>query len=59
MTSACSFDFRIEKINNDEVGVDIVHKGVGNVTESDVLLAQASQAIIIGFGVKFHQIPSS
>ena len=49
----------IEKINNDEVGVDIVHKGVGNVTESDVLLAQASQAIIIGFGFKFHQIPNS
>jgi translation initiation factor IF-2 len=46
----------IEKINNDEVGVDIVHKGVGNVTESDVLLAQASQAIVIGFGV---QIPSN
>ena len=46
----------IEKINNDEVGVDIVHKGVGKVTESDVLLAQASQAIIIGFGV---QIPSN
>ena len=46
----------MEKINNDEVGVDIVHKGVGNVTESDVLLAQASQAIIIGFGV---QIPSN
>ncbi len=46
----------IEKINNDEVGVDIVHKGVGNVTESDVLLAQASQGIIIGFGV---QIPSN
>ena len=46
----------IEKINNDEVGVDIVHKGVGNVTESDVLLAQASQAIIVGFGV---QIPSN
>ena len=46
----------IEKINNDEVGVDIVHKGVVKVTESDVLLAQASQAIIIGFGV---QIPSN
>ena len=46
----------IEKINNDEVGVDIVHKGVGNVTESDVLLGQASKAIIIGFGV---QIPSN
>ncbi len=46
----------IEKINNDEVGVDIVHKAVGNVTESDVLLAQAAQAIIIGFGV---QVPSN
>ena len=46
----------IEKINNDEVGVDIVHKGVGNVSESDVLLAQASNAVVIGFGV---QIPSN
>ena len=46
----------IEKINNEEVGVDIVHKGVGNVTESDVLLAQASKAVVIGFGV---QIPSN
>ena len=46
----------IEKINNEEVGVDIVHKGVGNVSESDVLLAQASNAVVIGFGV---QIPSN
>ena len=46
----------IEKIINEEVGVDIVHKGVGNVTESDVLLAQASKAVVIGFGV---QIPSN
>ena len=46
----------LEKINNDEVGVDIVHRGVGNVSDSDVLLAQASQAVVIGFGV---QIPSN
>tara|TARA_Y100000385_G_scaffold150536_1_gene156095 strand:- start:1336 stop:3681 length:2346 start_codon:yes stop_codon:yes gene_type:complete len=46
----------LEKINNEEVGVDIVHKGVGNVTESDVLLAQASKAVVIGFGV---QVPSN
>ena len=46
----------LEKINNDEVGVDIVHRGVGNVSDSDVLLAQASQAVVVGFGV---QIPSN
>ena len=46
----------LEKINNEEVGVDIVHRGVGNVTESDVLLAQASKAVVIGFGV---QVPSN
>ena len=46
----------LEKINNDEVGVDIVHRGVGNVSDSDVLLAQASEAVVVGFGV---QIPSN
>ena len=46
----------LEKINNEEVGVDIVHRGVGNVTESDELLAQASKAVVIGFGV---QVPSN
>ncbi len=46
----------LEKIKNDEVGIDIVHKGVGNVTESDVLLAEASNAVILGFNV---QIPSN
>jgi len=46
----------LEKIKNDEVGVDTVHKGVGNVTESDVLLAEASNAVILGFNV---QIPSN
>ena len=46
----------ISDIPSDEVKVDVVHKSVGIITESDVLLAQASQAIIIGFGV---QIPSN
>ena len=40
------------KISNDEVAVDIVHSGVGAITESDVMLAAASDAIIIGFQVR-------
>jgi len=35
-----------------EVKVDVVHRGVGGITESDVLLAKASQAIIVGFHVR-------
>ena len=46
----------LEKIKNDEVGIDMVHKGVGNVTESDVLLAETSNAVVLGFNV---QIPSN
>ncbi|MFL2490306.1 MAG: translation initiation factor IF-2 [Candidatus Neomarinimicrobiota bacterium] len=46
----------LEKIKHDEVGVDIVHKGVGNVTESDVLLGEASNAVILAFNV---QTPSN
>ena len=42
----------LEKIKNDEVGIKVIHKNVGMVTESDVLLAQASNAIIIGFHVQ-------
>ncbi|MEM1054887.1 MAG: translation initiation factor IF-2 [Bacteroidota bacterium] len=40
------------KISNDEVAIDIVHAGVGAVTESDVMLAAASDAIIIAFQVR-------
>ena len=40
------------KLSNDEVAVDIVHSGVGAITESDVMLAAASDAIIIGFQVR-------
>ena len=42
----------LEKICNDEVSVRCIHDSVGGINESDVLLAQASQAIIIGFNVK-------
>ena len=42
----------LEKIKNDEVGIRVIHKNVGMVTESDVLLAQASGAVIIGFHVQ-------
>ena len=41
----------LEKLSTQEVAISILHSGVGNVTESDVLLAKASNAIIIGFHV--------
>lgn len=40
------------KLSKDEVSVSIIHKGVGQISESDVLLASASDAIIIGFQVR-------
>jgi len=40
------------KLSTDEIQVNIIHKGVGAITESDVLLASASDAIIIGFNVR-------
>lgn len=42
----------LQKLATDEVAVNIIHKGVGAITESDVLLATASSAIIIGFHVR-------
>ncbi|MGL4790168.1 MAG: translation initiation factor IF-2 [Anaerotignaceae bacterium] len=42
----------IEKLSNEEVRVRIIHGGVGTITESDVMLASASNAIIIGFNVR-------
>lgn len=42
----------LEKISNEEVIVRVIHGGVGAVTESDVMLASASNAIIIGFNVR-------
>ena len=42
----------LEKISNDEVRVRVIHAGVGAISKSDVDLADASNAIIIGFGVR-------
>ncbi len=42
----------LEKISNDEVVVKVIHGGVGAINESDVTLASASEAIIIGFNVR-------
>ncbi len=40
------------KVSNEEVSVNVIHKAVGGISESDVLLASASEAIIIGFHVR-------
>ena len=42
----------LEKVKTEEVGIKVIHKSVGMVTESDVLLAEASKAVIIGFHVQ-------
>ena len=42
----------MEKLSTDEISVNIIHRGVGQITESDVLLASASDAIIVGFQVR-------
>lgn len=42
----------LAKLGNDEVGIDIIHAAVGGIKESDVLLAETSSAIIIGFNVR-------
>lgn len=42
----------IEKLSNEEVKVKVIHGGVGAVSESDVMLANASNAIIVGFNVR-------
>lgn len=45
----------LEKLSNDEVKVNCIHGAVGGITESDVMLAAASQAVIIGFNVRPNQ----
>lgn len=45
----------LDKIQSSEVELNIVHKGVGNVNESDVMLAIVTQSIIIGFGIGKEQ----
>jgi translation initiation factor IF-2 len=45
----------LTKLSTDEVKLRVIHRGVGQITESDVLLAAASDAVIIGFHVKPDQ----
>lgn len=42
----------VEKISNEEVQLKVIHSGVGAVTDSDIMLASASNAIVIGFNVR-------
>jgi translation initiation factor IF-2 len=45
----------LEKLGNEEVMARVIHGGVGGITESDVTLATASKAVIIGFNVRAHK----
>ena len=42
----------LQKLTTEEIAVSVVHKGVGQITETDVMLATASDAVIIGFNVR-------
>jgi len=42
----------LSHLSHEEVSVDVIHRGVGSITESDILLARASGAIIVGFHVR-------
>ncbi len=42
----------LDKLRSKEVSVDILHKGVGDISESDVTMAKASQGLVVGFNVK-------
>ncbi|HEY3415815.1 MAG TPA: translation initiation factor IF-2 [Armatimonadota bacterium] len=44
----------VSEIIHEEIRVNIIHAGVGDITESDVLLASASEAIIVGFHIKIE-----
>ena len=47
-----TIDALLNKLSNPEVKINVIHKAVGAITENDVLLASASNAIIVGFHVK-------
>lgn len=46
----------LEKLTNEEVAVKVIHSGVGTINESDVILASAAKAIIIGFNVRLDNM---
>ena len=48
----------LEKLSNDEVRVNVIHGAVGAINESDVMLAEASNAIIVGFNVRPDAVAS-
>lgn len=45
----------LEKLNTEEVAARVLHAGVGGITESDITLAEASRAAVIGFNVRAHK----
>jgi len=45
----------LEKLNTEEVAARVIHAGVGGITESDITLAEASRAAVIGFNVRAHK----
>src|SRR6202042_807679 len=45
----------LEKLGNEEVGARVIHSGGGGITESDIILANASGAAVIGFNVRAHK----
>lgn len=42
----------LEKLNNENVKVNVIHSGVGTITESDIMLGETSNAVVIGFNVR-------
>ncbi len=50
--SAEAIKSSLEKLSNDEVRVRVIHSGVGAISETDVMLASTSNAIIVGFNVR-------
>ena len=45
----------LEKLNTEEVAARIVHAGVGGISKSDIALAEASRAVVIGFNIRAHK----
>jgi translation initiation factor IF-2 len=45
----------LDKLGTDEVTARVIHSGVGGITESDITLAEASRAVVLGFNVRAHK----